>query len=39
MENLKAKIDGKKETIHDAERQYKDAKHEHKRNGSAKNKM
>lgn len=39
MENLKAKIDAKKEMVQDAERQYKDAKHEHKRNGSAKNKM
>ncbi|PSN50633.1 DNA topoisomerase 1 [Blattella germanica] len=39
MENLKAKIDAKKDTILDAERQYKDAKHEHKRNGSAKNKI
>jgi Eukaryotic DNA topoisomerase I, catalytic core. len=39
MENLKTKIDAKKEMIQDAERQYKDAKHEHKRNGSAKNKM
>lgn len=39
MENLKGKIDAKKELIQDAERQYKDAKHDHKRNGSAKNKM
>ncbi|PNF22470.1 DNA topoisomerase 1 [Cryptotermes secundus] len=39
MENLKAKIDAKKEMVQDAERQYKDAKHEHKRNGSAKNKI
>ncbi|KAJ4442162.1 DNA topoisomerase 1, partial [Periplaneta americana] len=39
MENLKAKIDAKKEMVTDAERQYKDAKHEHKRNGSAKNKI
>jgi hypothetical protein len=39
MENLKAKIDAKKEMVQDAERQYKDAKHEYKRNGSAKNKM
>jgi DNA topoisomerase-1 len=39
MENLKSKIDAKKEMIQDAERQYKDAKHDHKRNGSAKNKI
>jgi hypothetical protein len=39
MENLKVKIDGKKDAVHEAEQAYKDAKKDFKRSKSEKDKM
>jgi DNA topoisomerase I len=39
MENLKVKIDAKKDAINDAEQAYKDAKKDFKRSKSEKDKM